>query len=81
MRRLVSTHAAIVAVFLFAFLAILLVLVLPQPHSRLQYLVAGTLATTGALLSIFLRLVVRAYRRYDSQESRSIVPKLTSSHP
>jgi hypothetical protein len=58
------------AAFLFAFLAILLVRILPPPHSRLQYLVAGTLATTGALLTVFLRLVVLAHRRYHSPESR-----------
>lgn len=58
------------AAFLFALLAVLLVRILPAPHSRLQYLVAGTLATTGALLAIFLRLVVIAHRRYHSPEGR-----------
>lgn len=55
---------------LFAFLAILLVLILPSPHSRLQYLVAGTVATTGALLAIFLRLIVLAHQRDHSPEGQ-----------
>ncbi len=63
-------QAAILPALLFAVMAILLVRVLPAPHSRLQYLIAGTLATTGAILAIFLRLIVHSNRRYRSLESR-----------
>jgi hypothetical protein len=62
-----SPGAAILPALLFALMAILLVRVLPAPHSRLQYLIAGTLATTGALLAIFLRLMVVSNRRYRSE--------------
>jgi hypothetical protein len=68
-RLLVEPHPAILPALLFIGLAAILVRILPAPHSPLHYLIAGTLATTGALAAVFLRLVVLANRRHRSQES------------
>jgi peptidoglycan/LPS O-acetylase OafA/YrhL len=47
---------AVLPAAVFVGMAALLVFVLPGPRSPLHYMVAGTLATTGSLVCIFLRL-------------------------
>jgi hypothetical protein len=39
--------------------AVLLVWTLSRPHTPLEYMVAGTLATTICLLGVFVRLVTQ----------------------
>ena len=46
-------------VFLFVFLAGLMLLVLPHPHQPFTYLVAGTFATGISLFVVFVLFVAR----------------------
>ena len=59
MRRLIhAPHPAVWPSVLFAVLAALVVRIVPTPHAPLHYVIAGTVATSGALIAVFLRLVV-----------------------
>ena len=49
---------AISAALAFAVFAVALLRVLPQPHTRADYLIVGTLATLAALITIFAGLVM-----------------------
>jgi hypothetical protein len=60
----------------FAGVSALLVFVLPGPRSPLHYMVAGTLATTGALLCIFLRLAGAKLTRRPKTEPE-LKPEIT----
>jgi hypothetical protein len=48
--------AVLIPAAVFAAVAALLVTALPGPRSPLRYMVAGSLATTGALVCVFIRL-------------------------
>ena len=59
MRRLIHTpHPAVWPSVLFALLAALMVRMLPASHSPLHYVIAGTVGTAGALVAVFVRLVM-----------------------
>ncbi|HLY17523.1 MAG TPA: hypothetical protein VKR61_09870 [Bryobacteraceae bacterium] len=47
----------------FAVFALSLVRVLPQPHTKADYLIVGTLATLAGLITVFAGLVLGRRRR------------------
>jgi hypothetical protein len=49
--------AAAIPVILFASLSAIIVRILPRPHSPLHYVVAGTMATTVALVAVFMLII------------------------
>ena len=55
MRMLHRAPAPLIPALLFVGLSALLVRILPAPHTPLHYVVAGTVATTGSLVAVFLR--------------------------
>ncbi len=70
-RRSLSITAAIV--FLFAVTAVLLSGALPGPHTRLDYIIIGTVATLFALVLLFVAVVVR--------KDRSVIPWSAANRP
>jgi hypothetical protein len=50
---------AAAGLLIFVALAELLLWLLPGPHGRLQYMIAGTAATTVALVLAFARIAIR----------------------
>jgi hypothetical protein len=60
--RLKFKRAAFVAIgglLVFVVLAKLLLWLVPPPHGRLQYMIAGTAATAAALGTVFALVVIR----------------------
>ena len=49
----------VVGLVVFVILAEWLIWLMPKPHGRLQYMVAGTAATAAALGTVFTRVAVR----------------------
>jgi len=60
-RRVIALAAS--ACLVFATFAIALIRVLPPPHGRADYLIAGTLSTLAALITIFAGLVLSRRKR------------------
>jgi len=54
---------AVCALLVFAVFAYVLVRLVPAPHSRSDYLVAGTLATLAAMITVFAGLVLSRRKR------------------
>lgn len=62
--------AVLIPVIVFAGVAALLAGLLPGPRSPLHYMVTGCLATTGALVCVFIRLAgAKILRRAKSEPS------------
>jgi hypothetical protein len=60
--KLKLKRAAFVAtggLLVFVVLATWLLWLMPPPHGRLQYMIAGTAATAAALVSVFALVVLR----------------------
>jgi hypothetical protein len=51
------------ALMAFAIFAIALMRVLPEPHTKADYLIIGTLATLAALITVFAGLVLGRRKR------------------
>ena len=67
--------AVLIPAGVFAGVAALLVGLLPGPRGPLHYMVAGSLATTGSLASIFIRLAgAKIIRRKKSSPEPGEVP-------
>jgi hypothetical protein len=47
----------------FAVFAIALIRVLPEPHTKADYLIVGTMATLAALITVFAGLVIGRRKR------------------
>jgi len=70
--------AVLIPAVVFAGVATLLVLA-PGPRSPLHYMVAGTLATTGALVCVFLRLAGAKIIRRRSRKKEPPPPEIVPS--
>ncbi len=69
--RCLSLAAAAICVFAAA--AALLLAALPGPHTRLDYIMAGTVATLFTLVLVFVAAVVR--------KDRSVIPWSPENRP
>jgi hypothetical protein len=57
-----AAFVAIGALLVFVVLAMWLLRLMPPPHGRLQYMIAGTAATAAALGTVFALVAIRRAR-------------------